>query len=280
MKQSIDFAFRAASGITYHGTESGTGPPLLFLHGFTGHKKAYPEFLDRLAQACTVVSLDLPGHGHTVIPAAVQSDFLQVVEDLAQILEDRASGSVHCVGYSMGGRLALAMALCFPELVRSLALIGASPGIANPGLRFRRRASDRDLAAFIAAVPAAAFLDYWYKLPLFANGNPTPVGSSLGLLHLKDHAGNLAQSLSILGTGTQPSFWKSLPKLNLPVLLVVGNSDAQYVKVARDMQCGLPNSRIALIPGAGHRAHVDRPGEVSARIMEHVSQHPLEQHQN
>ncbi len=274
MKQRVDFVFRAASGIAYHGTETGTGPALLFLHGFTGHKTAYPAFLAQLARACTVISLDLPGHGHTVMPATVPSGFMQVVADLAQFLKDRAMGPVHGVGYSMGGRLALALTLQFPEGVRSLTLIGASPGIASPALRQRRRARDQDLAAFMTAVPAAVFRDYWDKLPLFAHGPPVPARRPCGLSGHNDRTDNLARSLSILGTGTQPSFWQSLPALHRPVQLIVGSHDVKYGQVARAMQDRLPHSRMELIPGAGHRAHVDQPGEVSARIMEHIFQQP------
>ncbi len=283
MKQRGDFVFRAASGIAYSGTAAGTGPALLFLHGFTGHKTAYPAFRAQLARACAVISLDLPGHGQTVMPTTVPSSFMQVVTDLAQFLKDRAMGPVHGVGYSMGGRLALALALQCPEWVRSLTLIGTSPGIASPALRQRRRARDQDLAAFMTAVPAAVFRDYWDKLPLFAHDSPpVPARRHCGLSGCNDRTGtgNLARSLSILGTGTQPSFWQSLSALHRPVQLIVGSHDVKYVQVARAMQDHLPRSNLVLIPGAGHRAHVDRPAEVSARIMEHIFQQPLEQHRH
>ncbi len=279
MKQRGCFVFRAASGITYHGTKTGTGPHLLFLHGFTGHKTAYPSLLNQLTRVCTVTSLDLPGHGHTAIPANALGGFMQVVADLAQILAARALDPAHCVGYSMGGRIVLAMALQFPKLVQSLTLIGASPGIASQALRLRRQAKDRDLAAFIAAVPIAAFLDYWHRLPLFAHGKPVSPESHRGSPCPPGQASNLARSLSMLGTGVQPSFWDVLSELQVPVQLIVGRNDAKYVQVARDMQRRLPNSRMDLISAAGHRAHVDQPEEVGAKLMEHVLQHPGEQHQ-
>lgn len=277
-QQGRPFVYRAASEITYHGIEIGAGPSLLFLHGFTGHKAAYPEFLNQLAAACTVLSLDLPGHGDTAIAAELTCGFTQVADDLAQILESRGPGPTHCVGYSMGGRLALAMALRSPKRVSTLTLIGASPGIASPTMRRRRLARDQDLALFIAQAPVAAFWDYWCKLPLFAHGNSLSAGSNLTPPCPKGSASHLAQSLSLLSTGNQPSFWDALPGLNLPVQLIAGSNDAQYVQVARDMQLRLPHSRIDLIPGAGHRAHVDRPGEVSTRIMGYILQQPLEQH--
>ena len=86
-------------------------------------------------------------------------------------------------------------------------------------------------------------------------------------MDLRSRPLNVARSLSILGTGAQPSFWECLPVLNSPVQLICGSKDTRYVQLALEMQCRLPICRVELIPGAGHRAQVDRPRKSAAKLL-------------
>ncbi len=276
MNKKTRFTHRASGGIEYHGFESGAGHSLLFLHGFTGHSAAYPDFLRQMEGYFRIISLDLPGHGNTTLPTALNASFLQIADDIAEIVRTRMQSSAHCVGYSMGGRLVLAMACRHSELVKTSCLISASPGIANSDSRRLRLAYDSDLASYMVGVPMAAFLDYWRRLPLFANGQSATSRNGLDQIDLRSRPLNVARSLSILGTGAQPSFWECLPVLNLPVQLICGSKDTRYVQLALEMQCRLPICRVELIPGAGHRAQVDRPREVSRKIIEFITQHRSE----
>ncbi len=179
----------------------------------------------------------------------------------------------------MGGRLILGMACRHSELVKTLCLIGASPGISSPESRRLRFANDCDLARYISGVPMAAFLDYWQRLPLFAYGQTAIPAGGLDQVDLRSLSRNVASSLSILGTGIQPSFWACLPELNLPVQLICGLKDKKYVQLALEMQSRLPKCRVEFIPGAGHRAQVDQPKQVSHKILEFIAQQPSEREQ-
>lgn len=277
MKGAISFLHHADSGIVYHGSELGEGNSLLFLHGFTGCHAAYPELMDLLARNFKVISVDLPGHGNTELPNSLVVDFSNVVHDLAEILNIRGQETPHCVGYSMGGRIALALACMHPGAVGALSLIGASPGIACTEERKRRLARDRDLASFIEKVPKSAFLDYWSKLPLFALEKPRVSGRVLKRTSKGNKDTNLARSLSLLGPGVQPSFWDCLPKLTLPIQLIVGCMDRKFLQVARDMKSQLSNSRLDFVPSANHRVHVDQPDRAASLITAHLTSFHLEQ---
>ena len=271
MKGAVQFTHLAASGIRYHGLEIGKGQPLIFLHGFTGCSAAHPGFLSLLACDFKVFSIDLPGHGKTKLPKSSRANFSIVVQDLADVLSFLVREKAPCVGYSMGGRIALALACMHTGTLGPLSLIGASPGIANPKARLRRLAWDQELANYIKEVPKGVFWDYWSKLPLFSNDRPKPLGSLRDPFNNSSDAGNLARSLSILGTGAQPSYWDCLPDLKLPVQLIVGCQDLKFAQVAIDMESMLANSKVDLIEGANHRVHVDQPVAVATKITAHIS---------
>ncbi len=100
MNKTTRIAHRASSGIEYHGIESGTGHSLLFLHGFTGHSAAYSNFLRHMMEYFRIISLDLPGHGNTTLPTSLKANFLQIADDIAEIIRTRVQSTTHCVGYS------------------------------------------------------------------------------------------------------------------------------------------------------------------------------------
>lgn len=263
MNSDRSFRSLAASGIAYHALETGNGPSLLFLHGFTGHGLAYPGFHGKLAANCRITAVDLPGHGGTSLPAHVSTTFTAVAEDLVILAGRALSKPVHCIGYSMGGRLALAVACRAPGLFATLSLIGASPGIQDEHERVLRANRDADLAKYIRAVPRQAFQEYWRRLPLFDGDWQSPPTCSR-------RRSELARSLMALGAGMQPSFWDELDSLPLPVLLIYGSRDSKYRRISLSMRKKLRHGSTWEAPEAGHRAHVDRPLTVARRILDFI----------
>ncbi|HWD45451.1 MAG TPA: alpha/beta fold hydrolase, partial [Actinomycetota bacterium] len=111
----------------------GGGGRVVLVHGFTQTLASWGAVGGRLARRWEVVRVDLPGHGG--------SGGIQVGFEEAAGLVGEAGGRAAYVGYSLGGRLCLRLALDRPDLVPALVLIGASPGIADPGGRAERRAA-------------------------------------------------------------------------------------------------------------------------------------------
>jgi 2-succinyl-6-hydroxy-2,4-cyclohexadiene-1-carboxylate synthase len=153
------------------------GPPadvpagrVVLVHGFTQTLRSWGPVADRLAARWQVVRVDLPGHGGS---GGVRVGFGEAAR-----LVGEAGGVGVYVGYSMGGRLCLRLALDRPDLVRGLVLIGASPGIADPGDRAARRADDEALAGRIEREGVAAFLERWLAGPLFATLPAAAAGRS------------------------------------------------------------------------------------------------------
>jgi 2-succinyl-6-hydroxy-2,4-cyclohexadiene-1-carboxylate synthase len=180
------------------------------------------------------------------------------VEGVLEALDVRQP---HLLGYSMGGRVALALATAHPERFASVVLIGAHAGIADPTARHQRVADDEALADRIEREGVPAFVDYWTDLPLFAGQKR--LDAECQARHreqrLDNRARGLANSLRGMGAGAQPRLQPALPALQCPVLLAVGERDVKFRALAEDLAARLPDARIAVVPGVGHAAHVEDP---------------------
>ena len=219
--------------------------------------------LARLAEDHEVVAVDLPGHGGS---SAIAADLASAAELLGE-----AGGHGDYLGYSLGGRIALHLALARPDLVRRLVLVGATAGIEDDRARAARRQADEDLADSLVAAAAAdpvdaleGFLARWLTGPLFATLDPD--AAQVAARRSNDAAG-LASSLRLCGTGTQAPLWDRLAGLSMPVLVVAGVLDLRFGAMGRRMAQAIgPNATLALVPGAGHACHLERPAAVAGIV--------------
>lgn len=258
-------------GLTYAYGEVGEGPAVLLLHGFMGSKADWTTLIETLADAYRVIAVDLPGHGESEAPEDVgRYGMATVAEDLAALLGHLAVERAHLLGYSMGGRLALFMALAQPERWQSLLLESASPGLETEAERAERRGQDEALASYIEREGVEAFVDRWERLPLFATqlSLPESVKQEHREKRLRNRPEGLAGSLRGMGTGTQPSLWERLDQLALPTLLVVGELDEKFVAIGREMLQRMPRVLLTAVPQTGHTVHLERP-DVFAALVQH-----------
>jgi 2-succinyl-6-hydroxy-2,4-cyclohexadiene-1-carboxylate synthase len=234
---------------------------VVLVHGFTQTLAAWGPVAERLARRWPVVRPDLPGHGGS---GGIEVGFAE-----AAGLLGACGGPGAYVGYSLGGRLCLRLALDRPDLVRALVLVGASPGIADPAARAARRDADEALAQAVERDGVEAFLDRWLAGPLFATLPARLAGRDDRLANTAD---GLAGALRRLGPGVQEPLWDRLPGLRPPTLLLAGELDAKFAGVAAEMAAAIgPAARVALVPGAGHAAHLERPAEVAALVGEFLA---------
>jgi 2-succinyl-6-hydroxy-2,4-cyclohexadiene-1-carboxylate synthase len=196
-------------------------------------------------------------------------DALRVPDDLdfvstATALGD-AAGSATYVGYSMGGRLCLQLALDRPEHVERLVLISASPGIADDVERAARRESDEALAREIERDGVDAFLERWLAQPLFATLPRELAG--IDDRRAANTVERLTHQLRALGQGTQPNNWPRLGELRMPVLLIAGGLDTNYVDIAYRVREAIPNARVEIVDGAGHACHLEQPDVIGQLLV-------------
>ncbi len=248
-------------GVALRLHERGEGPALLLLHGFTGSVEAWGEtLLEGLAGRHRVLAVDLHGHGRSDAAEPGRLSMERVVEDLVAVLDAAGAPEATWVGYSMGGRVALAAGALRPGRVERLVLEGASPGLADAADRRARREEDETRAAALEADGIGPFVERWMALPLFATQRRLPSGTLEGerrrRLANRPHA--LAACLRGFGTGSQPSFWEALPRVAAPALLLTGQEDARFREVADAMAGRMPAATRVDVPGAGHAVHLEQ----------------------
>lgn len=211
-------------------------PPVL-VHGFTQTAASWEGVLD--GRAVDVTPLD---------------DLWSTARRLGD-----ACGPAAYVGYSMGGRLCLHLALATPEVVERLVLLGATAGIEDEREREARRQADERLADDIDRDGVDAFLERWLSHPMFGDlPDPGPRRRDPGVL---------TACLRRLGTGTQEPLWPRLPELAMPVLVVAGERDAKFCAIGRRMADAIgANARFATVPDAGHAAHLEQPAAFRAVV--------------
>ena len=235
---------------------AGEGRRIVFLHGFTQTGRSWrpvAEFFARVGHE--VVLIDLPGHGG--------SDGLRADPQVTADLIARTAGPAAYVGYSLGGRMGLHLAITYPHIVERLALIGAHPGIVDETERAERRASDDQLAIHILDIGVPAFIDEWIAQPLFSG---LVVSDEDRADRLRNTPDGLAWSLRLCGTGAQVPMWQRLMELNMPVLAMAGSLDEKFEPLAERIALSVPDGTFAPIHGAGHAAHLQQPGQLATRL--------------
>ncbi|HEU5150571.1 MAG TPA: alpha/beta fold hydrolase [Iamia sp.] len=234
-----------------------TRSPVVLLHGFTQTGVSWRPVVEHLDPAVEVATPDLPGHGTA---AAARLDLAGTAAALAA-----EHGRATWVGYSMGGRVALRLALDHPDLVERLVLVGATAGIDDPAERAARRAADEALARRIEADGVEAFLAGWLAQPLFAGLDPAP--DDLAARRANPAAG-LAASLRLSGTGTMdPPWWAELGGLAVPTTVVAGEHDAKFRALGERLAAAVAGpATVAVVPATGHACHLQAPAALAALL--------------
>lgn len=242
------------------------GPRVVLAHGFTQTQVAWTALAADLAVDHRVLAVDLPGHGGSAHVAGA---------DLARsaALLGESGGPAVYVGYSMGGRVAMRLALDRPDLARGLVLIGATAGIDDPDQRAARRIADEALATRIEDEGVEAFVAGWLGQPLFAGLEVSPDDLAARLANRPE---GLAQSLRHAGTGTMdPPWWDELPALQVPTLVVAGALDTKFAALGQRLVDGIRlgggPAVLHLVDDVGHAAHLEAPTEVSRIVRDHIA---------
>jgi 2-succinyl-6-hydroxy-2,4-cyclohexadiene-1-carboxylate synthase len=235
-------------------------PAVLFLHGFMGSSADWRETMAMMGDQTFSIAVDLPGHGASLgLPPdtyTIEGATRAVISTLEALEVVRPV----VAGYSMGGRLALYLALRYPNRCTGLFLESASPGLERSSERAARRAADESKAERLESGDFEAFLQDWYSQPLFA-----PLARDEDLLYRTIEArrrnvpGELARSLREMGTASQPSMWGEMEHLSVPTLAVAGGLDEKYAGISSRMASINPRLKSAVVPGAGHAVHAETP---------------------
>jgi 2-succinyl-6-hydroxy-2,4-cyclohexadiene-1-carboxylate synthase len=232
--------------------------PLVLLHGFAGTGHGWDAVTGRL-ERYTARAPDLRGHGAAA--GAQPVTFEAVTADVLAAAPPRFA----LAGYSMGGRIALHVALAAPERVSRLVLVATTAGIEDDAERAARRAADDALAARIEAQGLEAFAAAWLAQPLFA-GDPPAVQALARADIARNTPAGLAAALRGIGTGAMAPLWDRLGALRMPADVLVGEDDPKFRALGERLARGLPAARLRTVPGAGHALPRAAPGALAALL--------------
>ena len=231
---------------------------LLLLHGFTATGASWDAVRRHVDGGLYEPEApDLRGHG------ARSHDFPVTIEACVEDL--RQDEPYALAGYSMGGRVALHLALAQPERVRRLVLVSTTAGLADDAERAERRTADDDLAEGIERAGLEAFARSWAAQPLF-DDQPPEVVAAAGRDRLRNTASGLAASLRGMGTGVMIPVWDRLHELTMPTTVVVGERDAKFREIGERLAERLPDAELVVIPKAGHAVHLEAPEALAENI--------------
>ena len=248
--------------------DEGSGRPLLLLHGFTGTNAAWDEHANDLASRFRVLVPCLPGHGGTVASAGAMS-VEATADELASLLRDRGATPAHVLGYSLGARVALRLAVAHPGVVSRLVLERASAGLPPAAERAARRAADERLAARLEADGIEAFVDDWERNPVFASqASLAPDRAArIRAMRLGNDPAGLAASLRAAGQGAMEPLFDRLGQVTAPTLVIAGELDTIGRPRAERVAAAIPGARLAIVRGAGHAPHDEAPDAFRALVI-------------
>jgi 2-succinyl-6-hydroxy-2,4-cyclohexadiene-1-carboxylate synthase len=234
---------------------------VVLLHGFSGTHRAWDGVTALLPrERYRSLALDLPGHG-AAADRELPITFAGCVQHvLAQSPERFVLG-----GYSLGGRVALHVALAAPARVKRLVLVCTTAGIEDPLARAQRRDADHALAAALERDPYEEFIERWRTQPLFA-GDPPRVEELAREDQRRNDPMRMAAVLRGIGTGEMQPLWGRLRELQMPVAVLVGERDRKFVELGRRMSELLPTAELILAQG-GHGLLLENPAAVAAALV-------------
>ena len=229
---------------------------VVLLHGFAGTHRAWDGVIERLdPERYRPPALDLPGHGEQA-HAERPISFAGCVE---HVLERAPERFVLC-GYSLGGRVALHVALAVPERVSRLVLVSTTAGIEDDTERTERSAADHRLADELEGGLLEDFVARWCAQPMFAD-DPAAVDALAREDYRRNRPDAIAAVLRGIGTGEMTPLWDRLHELKMPASILVGDRDTKFQAIGRQMAELMPQTVMKTVSG-GHRLPLESPGAV------------------
>jgi 2-succinyl-6-hydroxy-2,4-cyclohexadiene-1-carboxylate synthase len=235
-------------------------PALVFIHGFLGSLHDWGSLPHRIDPERWYTLLELPGHGDEADAEPEAFEPEACVSNLLAQIHSAAIDRFVVVGYSMGGRLGLQLALAAGPQCVGAVIESASPGVADEADRAARRAHDEAWAQRFEAGPMEKVVADWYEQPVFASlGQQPELKKELIARRARNSGPGVARALRGLGAGVVPSAWDRLGGLACPVLFIAGGEDRKYVDLAQRAAGLCRSGQAVIVPGSGHSVHVEKP---------------------
>jgi 3-oxoadipate enol-lactonase len=241
------------------------GRPLLLLHGFTGAKEDFTDWIDPLAEAgWHAVAPDHRGHGHSSKPDREDAYSLDILAaDALALVDELAWKRFALLGHSMGGFVAERIAVSAADRLNALILMDTAHG---PVIQIDPLLVESAVSVVRAGgIDALADILAGRESPLDTPAHRRLIAERPGYLQFQDYKFRsvsphlytaLAREMITQPDGLDQL--RSLP-LDLPTLVIVGEQDTPFLEPSHEMAEAIPNARLAVIPHAGHSPQFENP---------------------
>lgn len=249
--------FVKINNIKYYLHIKGDGKPLICLHGFSEDLTTWDEIE---LEGYQLILIDLIGHGRSDKPISRKYYKVKMILDhLNKIIKYLGYDKYSILGYSMGGRIALAYALKYQDEVEKLVLESSSYGECGFINRFKRRINDFKLAKLIKKNDIEWFEQYWSNLKIFDTQRnlPKTTRDNIRERRLGNKTYVLANTLVESGQGKFPCLKYQLERLKMPVLYITGEYDTKYNLLAKDYIRFVFNIKHVILNDVGHNTHIE-----------------------
>lgn len=264
----------SVAGTTLHVEDTGgDGPPVICLHSLFMDGRMFDDFADAASRTYRVIRPDHRGQGRSAVGAADVITVEQCAGDIAALLDHLDVSGAHVVATSMGGDVALRLAVFRPDLVATLALLGTSA-----------RAEPSDQAAAFEAMNAdvaangftGATLGFVSGIMFGTTSQQDPELAST-IATWNERFASLPASLSAAAAGVMQR-GDALPLLahiTIPSLVISGEEcPVRPPEWARELAEGLPSSELVMLPGVGHSPLLEAPGIVTPKLLDLFATNP------
>jgi len=240
-------------------------PVLVCLHGFLGDGRDWLPFQRELQKREAPIRLllpDLPGHGHS--PSLPDCSIPHLADALLAELDKMGIKQFALLGYSFGGRIAMAAAARYPERVVRLIGLSTTTGISSAKERATRRKQDEALAQRVEKIDGVRewedFFSDWWSSPVFASPRWQPeLFQKFVSRRCAQDPLAVAKVLRQAGTGRQSDYWRHLANYPHPALFLAGAHDDKFSRLATAMAETAPCGASRILPDCGHMLPLEAP---------------------
>ncbi len=258
--------YATVNGLRFHYLAQGFGPVVMLLHGLGSCAEDWLLLqAPALSQRYRVLMPDLRGHGRSDKPPGPYT-VPQMADDMAGLLETLGVDSAHVVGLSLGGAVAQAIAVRYPEKVRSLVLVNTFARLRPKGWTEWRYTLTRILALFIGlALHARAEANELF---------PHPGQAGLRRVAFQRLCANdpVAYRAALIAAANYDGRW-DLGRIRAPTLVVAGLEDTVVpLRAKQELAAGIPGACLVTVPRSGHATPSDQPVAFNRVLLDFLRQ--------
>jgi pimeloyl-ACP methyl ester carboxylesterase len=257
------------NGIDLYYEDTGEGFPVVFCHEFGGDYRAWDPQVRGFGRLYRCITYSQRGFPPSSVPADPEQYSQELlIEDLRGLVVQLGIPRAHFIGFSMGGSVVLNFGLRYPELCRSLTVVGAGAGNTN---RQQFEQDIRQVVDLIRGQGIRRFAETYAEGPIRTPfKRKDPYGWSVFREQLGEHSAE-GQARTILGVmlrrPTIFSLEAQLRALNVPVLVAIGDEDEPCVDVAVFLKRTVPSAGLLVLPQSGHAINLEEPATFNAELL-------------